>query len=41
MRGYANKINENATVPLRANDKQFFNKIWKKVEKLMRKDFES
>ena len=44
MRGYAKKFNENATMSLRANDKQFlknYNKIWKKVEKLIRKDFES
>ena len=44
MTGYAKKFNENATMSLRANDKQFlknYDKIWKKVEKLMRKDFES
>ena len=27
MRGYANKINENATVSVRANDKQFLKKL--------------
>ena len=44
MTGYAKKFNEIATLSLRANNKQFlknYNKIWKKVEKLIRKDFES
>ena len=44
MIGYAPKINENATMSFRANNKQFlknYNKIWKKVEKLLRIDFES
>ena len=39
-----NKFKENITMSLRVNDEQLFkkyNKIWKKVEKLMRIDFES
>ena len=45
--GYINEFNENKntiTMSLRVNDEQLFkkyNKIWKKVEKLMRIDFES
>ena len=45
--GYINKFNENKNtiiMSLRVNDEQLFkkyNKIWKKVEKLMRIDFES
>ena len=44
MTGYAKKFNENATISFRANNKQLlknYNKIWEKVEKLMRIDFES
>ena len=44
MTGYAKKFNENATMSFRANNKQLlknYNKIWEKVEKLLRTDFES
>ena len=44
MTGYAKKFNENGTRPFRANNKQLlqkYNEIWEKVEKLLRKDFES
>ena len=44
MTGYAKKFEENATMSFRANNKQLlknYNKIWKKVEKLMKIDFES
>ena len=44
MTGYAKKFNENATMSFRANNKQLlknYNKIWEKVEKLLRIDFES
>ena len=44
MTGYARKFNENATMSFRANNKQLlknYNKIWEKVEKLMKIDFES
>ena len=44
MTGYAKKFDENATMSFRANNKQLlknYNKIWGKVEKLMRIDFES
>ena len=47
MTGYVNEFNENKntiTMSFRVNDEQLFkkyNKIWKKVEKLMRIDFES
>ena len=44
MTDYAKKINENTTIPFRVNSKQFlknYHKIWEKVEKLMRIDFES
>ena len=44
MTGYARKFNENATMSFRVNNKQLlknYNKIWEKVEKLMRIDFES
>ena len=44
MTGYARKFDENATMSFRANNKQLlknYNKIWGKVEKLMRIDFES
>ena len=45
--GYINEFNENKytiVMPLRVNDEQLFkkcNKIWKKVEELMRINFES
>ena len=44
MTGYARKFDENATMSFRANNKQLlknYNKIWEKVEKLLRIDFES
>ena len=44
MTGYAKKFNEIVTMSFRANNKQLlknYNKIWEKVEKLMRIDFES
>ena len=39
MTGYARKFDENATISFRVNDKQLlknYNKIWEKVEKLLR-----
>ena len=44
MTGYAEKLDENATMPFRVNNKQLLknnNKIWEKVEKLLRIDLES
>ena len=44
MTGYAKKLNENATMSYRVSNKQLlknYNKIWEKVEKLLRIDFES
>ena len=44
MTGFAKKINESATISLRVESKQFlknYNKIWEKVEKLLKIDFES
>ena len=44
MTGYARKFDENATMFFRANNKQLlknYNKLWEKVEKLMRIDFEN
>ena len=44
MTGYASKFDENATMSFRANNKQFlknYNKIWEKVEKLMKTNFDS
>ena len=44
MTGYVRKFNENTTMPFRVNNKQFlknYNRIWEKVEKLMKIDFES
>ena len=44
MTGYAKKFNENATMSFKANNKQLlrnYNKIWEKVEKLLKIDFES
>ena len=43
MTGYARKFDENATTSFRANNKQRlknYNKIWGKVDRLMRIDFE-
>ena len=44
MTGYARKFDGNATLSFRLNNKQLlknYNKIWEKVEKLMKTDFES
>ena len=44
MTGYARTFDENASMSCSANNKQLlknYNKIWKKVDKLMRIDFES
>ena len=44
MTGYARKFDENATMSFRANNKQLlknYNKIWEKVEKLLKINFES
>ena len=44
MTGYIKKINENASMSLRVNNKQLlknYNKIWEKIEKLMKINFES
>ena len=44
MTGYAKKFNEHATMSFRFKNKQLlknYNKIWEKVEKLLRIDFES
>ena len=44
MMGYAKKFNKNATMFFRVNNRQLlknYNKIWKKIEKLRRIDFES
>ena len=44
MTDYARKFDENATISFRANNRQLlknYNKIWEKVEKVMRTDFES
>ena len=44
MTGYFKKFNENSTMSFRVMDKQLlknYNRIWEKVEKLMRIDFES
>ena len=44
MTGYARKFDENARMSFRVNDKQFFKnyeKIWEKIEKLMKIEFES
>ena len=44
MTNYARKFDENATMFFRANNKQLlknYNRIWQKVEKLMRIEFES
>ena len=44
MTGYARKLDENATMPFKVKNKQLlknYNKIWEKVEKLLKIDFES
>ena len=44
MTGYTRKFDENATMSFRVNNKQLlknYNKIWEKVEKLLKIDFES
>ena len=44
MTGSAKKFDENATMSFRVNNKQLlknYNKIWKKIEELMKIDFES
>ena len=44
MTGYAKKFDENVTISFRVNNKQLsknYNKVWEKVKKLMRIDFES
>ena len=44
MTGYARKFNEYATMSFRVNIKQLlknYNKIWEKIEKLLKIDFES
>ena len=44
MTGYARKFDETVTMSVRVNNKQLlknYNKIWEKIEKLMRIDFES
>ena len=44
MTGYARKFNENATMSLIVKDKQLlknYTKIWEKIEKLMKTNFES
>ena len=44
MIGFARKFNENVTMSFKVNDKQLlknYNRIWEKIENLMRIDFES
>ena len=44
MTGYTRKFNGNVTMSFRASNKQLlknFNKIWEKVKKLLKIDFES
>ena len=44
MTGYARKFDENATMPFIVKDKQLlksYTKIWEKIEKLMKINFES
>ena len=44
MAGYLKKFDENAAMSFRVNNKQLlknYNKIWEKIEKLMKIDFES
>ena len=43
MTGYAKKFNENATMSFRVNNKQLlknYKKIWEKVKKLLKINFE-
>ena len=43
MTGYFKKFNENATMSFRVNNKQLlkcYNKIWEKIEKLIKINFE-
>ena len=44
MTGYVKKFNENSTMSFRVKDKQLlknYNKIWERIEKFMKIDFES
>ena len=44
MTGYARKFDETVTMSVRVNNKQLlknYSKIWEKIEKIMRIDFES
>ena len=44
MTGYVRKFNENSIMSFRVKDKQLlknYNKMWKKIEKIMKIDFES
>ena len=44
MNGYTKKFNENVTMSFRVNNKQllkYYNKLWEKIEKLRRINFES
>ena len=44
MTGYARKFGENATMSFKVKDKQLlenYTKIWEKIEKLMKINFES
>ena len=44
MTGYFKKLNQNATMSFRVNNKQLlknYNKIWEKIEKLIKINFES
>ena len=44
MTGYFKKFNKNATMSFRVNNKPLsknYNKIWEKIEKFMRIDFQS
>ena len=44
MTGYAKKFDENVAMLFKVNNKQLlknYNKIWEKVEKLLKIDFES
>ena len=44
MTGYVRKFDENATMSFKVNDKQLlrnYNRVWEKIEKLMKIDFES
>ena len=43
MTGYTRKLDENATMSFKVNNKQLlnnYNKVWEKVEKLLKIDFE-